>query len=81
MRKNLTISLSSEDWSRVQGMVRELSETYSGVFHQLIQAATTGATDSRKVAKYKALLAPHAGFLADRAGKFSKARKRGGPAS
>lgn len=76
MRKNLTVSLSLEDWKRVKAIASSLDETYSSVFHRLIELGTSAVGEDVRVAKYKALLAPHAAFLARRAGAFVKAGKR-----
>jgi len=76
MRKNLTVSLSLEDWRAVQDMVRSQGETYSKVFHRLIASSSSVVCDDKRVQKYKALLAPDAEFLADRAGVFARAGKR-----
>jgi len=74
MARNLTVSLSKEDWAAVQGMARLLGETYSRVFHRLIEAARGVRSDDRRIAKYRSLLRPHAGFLAARAASFAKVR-------
>lgn len=80
MRKNLTISLSSEDWEKVRHIAQSLGETYSGVFHRFIELGTGAVSDSKRVAKYRALLSTDASFLAGRAAILSKARKRSPPA-
>ncbi len=76
MRKNLTISLTGEDWKVVQSLARPGAETYSAIFHKLIQSAVGRVSDAGKVRRYKALLAPHADFLSRRANAFAKAKGR-----
>ena len=76
MRKNLTISLSPEDWRRVQSMAGMLGETYSRVFHRLIESGAGAAANQKRIAKYRALLGPNSGFFAGRAQVFSRAGKR-----
>ncbi len=76
MRKNLTVSLSLDDWKKVKSIASSLDETYSSVFHRLIELGTSAVGEDDRVAKYKALLAPHAAFLSRRAGTFAKAGKR-----
>lgn len=80
MRKNLTISLSSEDWRKVRLIAESTGATYSGVFHRFIELGAGGVSDGERVAKYRALLSPHAAFLSGRAAALSKARKRTPPA-
>lgn len=77
MRKNLTVSLSDEDWKAVKGIAERLGETYSAVFHRLIGMSVGTVSDSRRVAKYKALLGPHAARLEKRAAVFARAGRRG----
>ena len=76
MRKNLTISLSQEDWRRVQSMVCSLGETYSGVFHRLIESGAGSSCDGKRIEKYRKLLSPAAPFLELRAGAFARAGRR-----
>lgn len=76
MRKNLTVSLSDEDWRKVKNIAKSMDETYSSVFHRLIELGTGAVGEDQRTAKYKALLAPHARFLARRAGAVSKAGRR-----
>ena len=75
MRKNLTVSLTLEDWGTVQAMVRSLNESCSGVFHRLVQSSVGKKVDQKRIKKYRALLAPQADFLARRAHVFATARK------
>lgn len=77
MRKNLTVSLSDADWKAVKGIADRLGETYSAVFHRLIEMSAGTVSDARRVAKYKALLAPHAARLEKRASAFARAGRRG----
>lgn len=82
MRKNLTISLSLEDWQKVRHSARTLGETYSSIFHRLIQWSFPTAPDRKRLEKYKALHAPVAAFLEERARVFAKAafaKPRGSP--
>lgn len=82
MRKNLTISLSSEDWSLVRQAVRSMGETYSGLFHRLIQAALAEReTDPKVTAKYRPLFKREAAFLAQRAAAMARASRKKGPRS
>lgn len=76
MRKNLTVSLSPEDWNKIQDLARSLGETYSKVIHKLIASSSSVVCDNSRVRKYKALLATDADFLAGRAGAFARAGKR-----
>jgi hypothetical protein len=76
MRKNLTISLSMEDWKTVRAIAESVGETYSRVFHRLIELGTGVVSDDRRIAKYKAALAPHSKFLTARAKTFARAGKR-----
>ncbi|MBI3298835.1 MAG: hypothetical protein HYZ75_11765 [Elusimicrobia bacterium] len=77
MRKNLTVSLSDEDWKIVRDIAERLGETYSAVFHRLIEMSGGTVSDLRRVSKYKALLAPHAVRLEKRAAAFARAGRRG----
>lgn len=77
MRKNLTVSLSGADWKAVKDVAERLGETYSAVFHRLIEMSVGTVSDSRRVAKYRALLSPHASRLAKRAAVFARAGRRG----
>lgn len=76
MRKNLTVSLSPEDWKKIKDLSRSLGETYSKVIHKLIESSSSIVRDDGRIQKYKALLAPDADFLAGRAGAFARVRKR-----
>ena len=76
MRKNLTISLSGEDWKAVRKLAKPLGGTYSALFHKLIESAVSRVEDAGKIKRYKALLSPHAGFFARRARVLSKAKVR-----
>ena len=78
MRKNLTISLSHEDWRKLQSMVCSLGETYSGVVHRLIESGAGAACDRKRVEKYRKLLSPGGPFLARRAAVFARAGRRRG---
>lgn len=77
MKKNLTVSLSGEDWKTVKGIADSLGETYSAVFHKLIEMSAGTVSDSARVEKYKALLAPHSARLERRAAVFARASRRG----
>ena len=77
MRKNLTVSLRPEDWRKVQAMASSLGETYSGVFHRLLQGGVGMVCDRVVVEKYRKLLAPHRDFMARRAAALAKAARRG----
>lgn len=76
MRKNLTVSLSPEDWKKIQDLSLSLGESYSKVIHKLIESSSSIVRDDGRIQKYKALLAPDVDFLAGRAGAFTRARKR-----
>lgn len=81
MRKNLTVSLSNDDWRKVKAIAESLDETYSSVFHRLIELGTSSVGEEKRIARYKAALAPHARFLARRAGALARAgRGRKAPA-
>lgn len=74
MRKNITISLNQEDWQKVRAMARSLGETYSRIFHRLIASTNSMVRDSKRIKKYRSLLAPHGEYLAGRAGKLASSR-------
>lgn len=76
MRKNLTISLDPTDWALVRAWAKATRDTYSGLFHSLIQKALGGQeVDPKITAKYRQLFQGHADYLSRRAAAFSKARR------
>lgn len=79
MRRNLTISLSMEDWRTVRELARSLGETYSSVIHHLIRFGSPREVRRDRVEKYRALLAPHAEFFEERARVFARAAFRRPP--
>lgn len=74
MRKNLTISLSADDWQKVKAIAESLGETYSRVFHHFIALGAGTDRDEKRVSRYRALLAPHSDFLSRRAKTFATVR-------
>ncbi len=72
MRKNLTISLSKKDWQVVRDLAESTDSTYSSVIHRLIEAGTAPVYDSKKIEKYRKLMAPAAEYMAQRAGVLAR---------
>lgn len=78
-RKNLTISLSREDWDLVCDSAQAMGETYSGLFRRLIsESLRRREIDPKTVAKYRPLFKSHSLFFAKRALPLAK-NSFGGP--
>ena len=78
MRKNLTISLDSKDWSLVSDAVRAAGGSYSGFFHRLIRDSLGGQeADPGITTKYRPLFDEASGFLARRAKVWAGAARLG----